>query len=129
MSTIKLFLWKYNQATGYWVIAREVTPENAQEWYLVFQKDEPKENFEIGERKPKHKPKWLIGQTVETTLGFGKIVGREIATNYKGKQWEEKVSTGRWEVELDNPENWSLSFDYDGKKRNPCFWSSELKNP
>lgn len=51
-----LRLWRYNQTTGYWNYERSVTPETAEQWLAVFQKDEPTAYFKVSRHKPNGKP-------------------------------------------------------------------------
>ena len=54
-------------------------------------------------------------QKVTTPLGKGKITGAK-ESFYNG-------STVRYEVQLENPENWSF-----GPNKNPFFFLGEIKN-
>jgi hypothetical protein len=52
-------LWKYNRITGLWDFQRAVSPETADSWLAVFQKDQPQEYFRVSKNKPSQAP--LIG--------------------------------------------------------------------
>lgn len=48
----KLFLWKLNKVTGYWVQERDVMAETAKQWLGVFKKDDPTAEFKVSSRRP-----------------------------------------------------------------------------
>lgn len=47
-------LWKLNLTTGYWVLVRMCSTETAQQWLVIFQRDEPNDKFKLSKRKPKN---------------------------------------------------------------------------
>jgi hypothetical protein len=49
-----MFLWKYNKITGYWNKERTVTQETADQWLVIFSKDEPNEIFKISKNRPRN---------------------------------------------------------------------------
>lgn len=51
-----LRLWKFNRITGFWAVARSVTPETADEWLRRWQHDEPNEFFVVSKNKPSKPP-------------------------------------------------------------------------
>jgi len=51
-----MHLWQYSKVTGYWRIARDVTPETAQHWLAIYRKDEPNEHFKVSARRPINNP-------------------------------------------------------------------------
>jgi len=50
-------LWKYNAITGNWVYQRTTSKEDANQWLLIFRKDDPEDAFRISKNKPSGKPK------------------------------------------------------------------------
>jgi hypothetical protein len=51
--TKPLHLWRKSRTSGLWRIARDVTPETAEQWLAIFRRDEPEETFVVSARKPK----------------------------------------------------------------------------
>lgn len=49
-------LWKFNPRSGLWDPQRVCAKETAGQWLAVFQKDEPKEAFQLAKHRPKTAP-------------------------------------------------------------------------
>lgn len=49
-----MYLWKYNTTTGIWRAVRDVTPETADQWLAIWQRDEPNAYFKISKNKPRN---------------------------------------------------------------------------
>jgi hypothetical protein len=53
---MKIYLFRYNKITGYWVQEREVPEDTAEEWQRVYSIDSPGEYFYVSRRWPTHDP-------------------------------------------------------------------------
>lgn len=45
-------LWRYNTTTGYWDFVRTCAVNTAEDWLVVFQRDEPNALFKLSKHKP-----------------------------------------------------------------------------
>lgn len=46
-------IWKKDKITGYWIVCKNVLPENATTYLEIFKKYEPESEFKISKRRPK----------------------------------------------------------------------------
>ena len=49
-------LWRYNPITGCWRMERMCSPDTAQQWLALFQKDEPNVHFALSRFAPRFDP-------------------------------------------------------------------------
>lgn len=56
MNTAITNIWRYNAATGYWMLVRDCYRENAKRWKEIFEGDEPGIAFKVSKKRPVKKP-------------------------------------------------------------------------